>query len=130
MDARELRIGNLVYDPIEGNEKRIGEIFCIEEAEVKIGVHYSGFDEIFPIPLTEDWLKRLGVHKNELETYTFPGKKFSGRWITKKQILEDDRLDNPFLRFDGIVDIYYVHQLQNLYSLTTGEELTIKDKVL
>jgi len=56
---------------------------------------------------------------------------FKCRWITHK--ITGDKIDVCFLRFDSIIkppnictDIYYVHQLQNLYKALTGKDLTFK----
>lgn len=112
MTANELRIGNYFYDSEF-------EIFTVEEickyqTHGSIGVRFrsggswGSIEVIEPIPLTEEWLVKLGLeNKNEIITDSL------GRYY--------------LLRCQG-VQLRYVHQLQNLYFAITGEELTIKNK--
>ncbi len=136
MKARELRIGNLVevfkdtYYPIVG--------ISIENAYVsnKMGVLHCSYIELEPIPLTEEWLLKMGFEEGGIHykgTYHFPS--------TKKYIVTPlhDKITSlstlvsviPNNDFEGgrvnLVCVDYVHQLQNLYFALTGEELTIKE---
>src|SRR5690606_30786472 len=76
-----------------------------------------------PIPLTPEWLERLGFKKNETKDW----------WPC--YVLDDYNIyfDNGDILMDGdyipTARIEYVHQFQNLYSILTGEELEIKETV-
>jgi len=48
------------------------------------------------------------------------------RHITNNKFLKDEPLEKLFFRWDQHIDVYYVHQLQNLYFALTGTELDIK----
>ena len=123
MEAKELRIGNLVYDtrtvgdrtglpPVRNKTK----ITSIEEGSV--------YRYIEPIPLTPEILEKAGfVTSEELSyktVYNLKGVEIS--LIKDKRILFD--VDNGDFVF-GFTKIKYIHQLQNLYFALTGEELEV-----
>lgn len=114
MTASELRIGNLIFD---------------DYREIVVDVHINILRSIInnnpcfykPIPLTEEWLLKLGFQEHPNDYYYFGGYKI-------RFDLDNDL--NPikfcFLFFDigdWEMEIKYVHQLQNLYFALTGEEL-------
>lgn len=77
---------------------------------------------IQPIPLTEEWLLKLGFEKigSNFEIRNF------SIWYSYYSKLYRLRF---FLRGNDIelfVNLQHIHQLQNLYFAITGEELTIK----
>jgi N-acetyl-anhydromuramyl-L-alanine amidase AmpD len=108
---------------MKATELRVGNYFqWIEIASMGIGVdvitknnHYTYEDFKEPIPLTEEWLKRLGFEYSEHERTD------SGLWklIPPFQIYGKC---NQFI-YDYRLDVNYVHSLQNLYYALTGEEL-------
>lgn len=122
MKANELRIGNLVRVIKAGGYNNIGDIVKVDSID-SYGINKwrdmgasgcNSFDGIEGIPLTEEWLVKMGFkYVNTLHDST---KVFEGE---------------PFLYYkDGYArisihtpDILYVHQLQNLYFALTGEEL-------
>lgn len=143
MTSNELRIGNYVLNDFHG----IGYVESISETDVIYSRNYNHlkYNEIKPVPLTEQWLLDLGfedwgngkLYSNEYETYkryvmhnvldgnsnlevhyitsTYGGKEY------KEFVLacdEDDRI-----KFG--VEIEYVHQLQNMVSSLTEIELNI-----
>ena len=110
MKENELRVGNIVHNGVV-REQEIYDSSYIELAQ---------FYE--PIPLTEEWLLRLGFHKISFRN-------------------NHNRYDMDNLRYnDGIIQLKhrkisfslasckYVHQLQNLYFALKGTELTLTDK--
>jgi len=117
MKASELRIGNLVMDgkDIEQVNARMIDMLVKIEAD---------FD---PIPLTEEWLLKLGFKQCGYEMLSWkhetllPSFNLDGiNWA------DFDEPDYQFLNYkvaDEILRIDYVHQLQNLYFALTGEEL-------
>jgi hypothetical protein len=143
MKASELRIGNWVYYNF-GND--LGTVIALtggrgtEKERVSIGVSNNSWstswftseiDEIKPIPLTEEWLKKFGFKKGATSDYNFKQlddekyiavnkENYEYECIIAIENLEDET--NSYLPH-----IKYVHQLQNLYFALTGEELTIKE---
>jgi hypothetical protein len=104
MEENELRIGNWVLSPTQG------------EIQIENGWQIDEGEEVKPIPLTEEWLEKFGFEYSDLNGD-------SGLWkIPPFQIYGKY---NQFL-YDYRLDVNYVHQLQNLYFALTGEELTIK----
>ena len=119
MEAKELRIGNwYMFADNEGICYR-----TIKEIKHNEFGFVSDFDGVNfgickPIPLTEEWLLKFGFEITD----NFQTK---DRFQTHKQ-------DGIFWFEYGyiVVELNYVHQLQNLYFALTGEELTIKNETL
>jgi len=130
MEAREIKtIGNY-YKPTDGS----GEVARVTADDLKawsMGAVYGK-----SIPLTEEWLVKLGLVGNKRN---FIKENLSGLSthdtsesgvgvdmqinIDKKGNLSDVYLSgwDDTISIEGI---QYVHQLQNLYFALTGEELT------
>ena len=126
MNAEELRIGNLIKAPILINGKTV-----IQEV-VSIGVKYAqlknlpdGFaehikyDEIEPIPLTEEWLLKMGFEKVA-----------DNCWMISNDGVATyiDLFHGAFQYYldyemDASVILNSVHELQNLIYALTKEEL-------
>jgi hypothetical protein len=108
MKATELRIGNLVWEDY-GGEYEVLMISPNYVDLVKPFLSLSGrydINSLKPIPLTEEWLLKLGFV-----------------WVEDIKILKgylDDYIDG-----NSNTQLKYVHQLQNLYFALTGEELTL-----
>jgi hypothetical protein len=111
INAADLRIGNLVQ---VGNEiEKLELVDFADMYENSTLIHYH------PIPLTEEWLLKLGFQKlydNYYLLYVGSFKinyyyNFSGS--TWKFMLEEE-----------LLDIKSVHELQNLYYSLTKKELT------
>ena len=135
MKATELRIGNYVEC-----EERCGDTvypltsiyndntICFDQAYHKSTELYKAK----PIPLTEEWLLKLKLHKE----FNSDNSENRNCWYLK------DCDDNFYINYDYdsyigwyvgascygyIVGIKHVHQLQNLYFALTNKELTIKE---
>ncbi len=112
MKATELRIGNWINDG-DGD-------FTVSR---KTLAHVETFPNKFkPIPLTEEWLVKLGFEKDEMGYY----------YIDDEIYSFVDREQKGFMLVIAYVEyketyIKHVHQLQNLYFALIGEELTIKE---
>lgn len=126
MKINELRFKNLV----EYKFGDVVEILMMSEKAVdvkRIGKTHrvqtirTNYDEIKPIPLTEEWLLKFGWEWDIFyqgyfgHNYTmFPN--YNGGW----------RISYAKRKHDYIVEnIKYVHELQNLYWCLCGEELEI-----
>ena len=127
MKASELRIGNWVE--IQGLESKIILVDtegCICENEYCEDFENNNITQnLQPIPLTEEWLKRLGFEKDEeydesgLVDYRLTLMKNSLEFVSFWNSEEITSVNQP----QTGVDVKHVHQLQNLYFALTGEEL-------
>lgn len=145
IDPKELRIGNFVK-PARANENDFAAIDSVNtngEMFVRglfnIGsLTYSDLlifkEETNPIPITPEWLERLGFEKNyypeiQLTQYVFyVPNDFGGRIIGTDETGEfTTRLEGCD---EGRVGIYlkYVHEVQNLAFCLTGAELIYQNK--
>jgi hypothetical protein len=138
IQVNELREGNLLQYFIgeEGYEWEPTKItyhdlrWCSEENENFNGVHK-------PIPLTEEWLLKLGLHKADRVGrygYIYRICEIDSCWCVEKDWREDsshffgieytDTVEELMDRsFNFSYELRYVHQLQNLIFALTGEEL-------
>ena len=156
LTANELRIGNLVTDEFYDSFKTTIKVESIKDKGINllieddgnwseiaqrwIGVEYT-FDKLRPIPLTEEWLIRMGFehlpHANLLNSLNYNigrnriisignvGTPNEMIWIcelndTDKRVINDLVCIRNF-DYDGKT---YVHTLQNLIHALTGKELT------
>ncbi len=112
MEAKELRIGNWVYNPVQNIDFQVsGGVIATEEGRAKVIKNYLGF---IPVTLTEEWLVKLGFVKDK----------------TGDEHYKDDFIIYLpyFFQYKDCVlkEIKYVHQLQNLYYALTQTELKHK----
>ena len=114
MKANELRIGN--YINWQAEPVQIKDFTSFINIVTEMSKTYS---LVRPIPLTEEWLIKLGYRKSTDERYYKEDSHYYP--IYNRGI---------FYLFVGLPletkECKYVHQLQNLYFALTGEELTIK----
>ena len=146
MKTNELRIGNLV-EGVTGQLYHVTGIFFDEKDDpfinfspirndvgwnkVKgLGVLHGDVKNFKPIPLTEEWLLKLGFVKDD----NFGNWHLNHLEIYKKDlsVIGIDNKGNIYWYFYAADDYYswtqkldYVNQLQNLYFALTGKELTI-----
>lgn len=143
LKATELRIGNYLQDTDGSVTKCIGispkEPKVYVECENKNAIFYIPFDRIKPVPLTEEWLLKLGFVKEEDlgDMIYFNLRDKSCKSIGYGVCLNHDDIEfykfrNGFKNPDTIETtnliydepfLQYVHQLQNLMYALTGEEL-------
>lgn len=136
MKANELRIGNLISFKGLWN----GEVSEITEGVISIKGNGGIFPHFVfePIPLTEEWLVKFGfslVHKNNKHyfiTLSEPGQyAFHVYGIDENfGIAFSDNILGETRDYIPRTSIKYVHELQTLYFALTGEELTIKTKLI
>ena len=111
MDAKELRIGNYGKE-ITHSKNEVVKVSKRHFEDIE-----DGEIDLFPIPLTEQWLIDFGFDKSldyyakantgfyfgvNLQGFLFP-------WFDKEQRMP--------------LNIKYVHQIQNLHFSFTGKEL-------
>lgn len=117
MTPKDLRIGNLV---------KVGQAMVTVESVCDDCINFDrntyrcyNADQISGIPLSEEWLIRLGFNRQTSEHYYI---------FHKDKVLFS--IYNSTLVIEGghmPVQLKYVHQLQNLYFALTGSELTINN---
>jgi len=150
IEAKELRIGNLVTDEFYDSCKTIIEVDSISDRGINLFIEDDGnypecaqtwiepekrFNTIFGIPLTEEWLLKFGFSKNEndvlqIETTlmplsitlndNYPNEKYKA-WVYEDEKSRYHIISN---------NIKHVHQLQNLYHALTNEELTLTKQIM
>ena len=137
MKANELRIGNYAKGPFD-ETVTLKSIYKEGTPGWQDGEGIT-YGPMRPIPLTEEWLKRLGFKLGKYNE------------LNEKHYVEDSNAIKVIVSGIGFWDIYtdyspipkwnkqlnvitdnrgikYVHQLQNLYFALTGEELKIIQK--
>ena len=128
MKASELRIGNLITD-IDG------DVFNIKQEN--LCDFANGFINVEPIPLTEEWLLKLGFSMDDEYLsmwindykYCFKYRDWAKNWAFYIEYTDSPHPKDEKQKYPVSFDIRYVNQLQNLYFALTGYELTIKDEV-
>lgn len=140
MEAKNLRIGNYIR-PIQGNFERSRmytkdkESFysnnnCVMVTAKGLVDLEDNLIKIEPIPLTEDWLTKLGFDDSGYKPgYIGIDSRSSNGMITDFVITKPKHIgewqnyyafDLPSHRF---CKFEYVHELQNLFNAITGHEL-------
>lgn len=109
MTANELRIGNRVFCKMENDDIQI-ELDAMYDVR-----HYM------PIPLTEEWLLRMGFKKTQRKSFVLGG-------AIKLKFAGTDGYYNLYILGKQVTTLGSAHQLQNLYFALTGNELTIKEQ--
>jgi hypothetical protein len=139
MKANELRIGNYVtWKDEESNDSILtvtGIVLndCIwvewEWEDGEKDYTDCDFDGLKPIPITEDWLIKLGFYEYDRmgENIFFSMKQYNDmNWNLhfNRNILTVSFKD---LVWNKSFEIKYLHQLQNIFYCLCGYELTIKE---
>lgn len=120
MQATELRIGNYCKEitPCRNRITQVSKDHFIDMDQGEI--------DLFPIPLTEEWLVKFGFGKSDEHEMSLEvdiiGLKECDVTIFYDYHFKRFTLDSEF-GTQLIPHIKYVHQLQNLYFALTGEEL-------
>lgn len=129
MDMQELRIGNLVY----GNMRVLTiDSICPDGINLRaintesgpVITWECGYIDLGPVPLTKGRLLKFGINTSK-GNYFGP---LSFIYSNGKFLLSSEDNELGF-NYDEAIEIKHVHQLQNLYSDLTGEELTLKESV-
>ena len=139
MEPQDLRIGNYVYyehtthivSGVHGNKVyswwvKDGEPVIEYEAKDISGTQVENpymdvVSQYEPIPLTEEWLLKFEFWTSDWDVHS----------TLRKQVLDSSLVydkDNKTFDLGDLLNIKieYVHQLQNLYFVLTGEELKLK----
>ncbi|MEO6522208.1 MAG: hypothetical protein ABIN91_11055 [Mucilaginibacter sp.] len=141
LKAWGLRIGNLVTSKQWKGSHAIDGVESIEECfKVLVKGYYheciaGKYFDLDTIPLTPEWLIKFGFIRSSSTSELWS---YGNTMLIWKTEYESDMLDNYYEFRFGITSSYgahrqvrldYVHQLQNLTFILTGEELTIKENI-
>lgn len=125
LNGKDFRIGNLVK-PLVGCLDHIAEITYLSKSRLGIDLidenyeeylsisHELKFENIKPIPLTEEWLLKFGYDLISENHYAFCDHLI---WS----------IEDRFYCDKNGIQIKYVHKIQNLFFELKEEELTIKN---
>lgn len=123
IEPKELRIGNIVFDP----DRKDNDLDNLGKGVYRISPwaiekQYSCHLKLTGIPLTSEWLRRFGFERDVNFVLLFNKGKMS---ISIKENKYNGRV---FFNSWAIIEEMpaYVHQLQNLYFALTGQELELK----
>jgi len=115
MEAKELMIGNKIYQQFEDGDKK--EITATTRDIFDVQVNSTGKFSYYGIPLTEEILLKCGFEKHKDGFYHINGFALCYRDEEKNFYLKD---------VDFYTSITFLHQLQNLYFALTQTELKIE----
>lgn len=125
MKASELRIGNLVND--NGYNSIIGVIDShYHSIQISGSPRTIALETIEPIPLTEEWMLKFGFKPSEAKTakkYIYYSDSYNFR---KAKVICTEKYGSRVVIAGTVIEIKYIHQLQNLYFALTGKELELK----
>lgn len=125
MKATEVRIGNYVYNT-KGEVDKVN----VSALEYLLLEGDKSTCQVKPIPLTEDMLKKCGFKQDNYNGYFYMDicdtifylrTGFVGGFYWGFI----DSMNDEYSELSDANSIFYLHQLQNLYFVLTGEELTI-----
>lgn len=128
MKANELRTENLVKAKPWNNEILTVNFIDNKQTINKISIGFKEkevgcfIEDVIPIPLTEEWLLKLGYKKGDNNNRGQLFENWLGGFYLKDGLLKPKPyyFDNAF---SETLEIKYVHQLQNIHFALTGEEL-------
>lgn len=144
IQKQDLRIGNYVNVPRkEQSPFRVdyfdnvkvyqdnGTYECTPIGEIPMHPLTWDLADIEGIPLTPEILEKCGFELYDKDFGTMlQHKHLKCRYITEE--INGNKISIPFLRFDSTgrppftkTDVYYLHQLQNLYFAISGQELEV-----
>jgi len=139
IQAKELRIGNFIFDDDGTIAKVIGfkpyehSVRCDEEEGCDVLIDIYSADgkvrrgyvvestSVSPIPITAEWLKKLGYQKSLADNKWYK----LGSLLGPVYFIYDGNYGVEGLGIHPGNKYKYVHQLQNVYFALTGEELNV-----
>lgn len=119
--ASELRIGNLVG--VSWNNI-FSTVIEITTDDVKLKDGFATYNQLQPIPLTEEWLLKFGFEKN-LNSNNIIYYILAGKCLLEYNLTHNIADIVKKVHLDLFIEIKYVHQLQNLYFALTCKELLL-----
>lgn len=124
MKANELRIGNLTFEFNQNDNEWIeSNVSCWDFEKARLNNNETEFEHRKHIPITEEWLLKFGFEEeSDTEGDIYMVKQ--PLWIYENERIYYSKSRDDY--FFYLKNIFYVHQLQNLYFALTGKELEIK----
>ena len=127
MKAEDLRLGNWVK--VGTVESTVEYLHRHTERPISLAGNLitNSEDQVEPIPLTEDWLRRFGFERVDHDSYheytIIKHEKGKSSWNYSLRWHESSKNYGWCMH-----TIKSVNQLQNLFHALTGEELKLKDE--
>ncbi len=125
MKAAELRIGNWIENSFQNYAKVYGVQSTLEAVLIDNEWQTHEIVNCKPIPITSEWLERLGFEKDKGSDTSFSHSESNDLYVCGFGY--DYYLSMRYCSFE--TNVGNVHQLQNLYYALEGIELTIKQPV-
>ena len=123
LDAKDLRIGNLIKWISTNTVEVVQEINSCGKYHLINNVQIIDAE---PIELTEEWLFRFGFERHELDNWFYL--KIINDWTRLNININGSVCELSISNHGAVINVAYVHQLQNLYYALTQTELTLKDE--
>ena len=120
MKLNELCIGNHINLMLNHEDSKVLKVALSDLISIEKN---QGWYQ--PIPLTEEWLFKLGFELINNDFYRSRNSELELHWTVNKNKMIPEY--NGKRLITGY-NFKYVHQLQNLYFALTGEELTFKSE--
>jgi hypothetical protein len=118
MEAKELRVGNIVYSYSEWHKIECCQVSTIAEILLDRVMFLHGsvcrLKDIKPIKLAEEWLIKFGLEKYDYEDENF---EFIYTNNLCKVSLNKDGYYSYWVEemWNCVVDVEYVHEIQNIF---------------
>jgi hypothetical protein len=130
IQANELRLGNLLNsdkDTHSHTRKVSGighenHIVYLDSIHNRISSERIDIGHLKPIPLTEEWLLKLGAKEVRIGTNLFEYDRFYLRWHPQYKYWYVTEVQNNAY----ITKVEYVHEWQNAVFALNGQELEVK----
>ena len=128
MKANEIRIGNYIADIWTPNG--LFKVTELRKDKIFYGNCFKAkYDDIRPIPLTEEILLKAGFEKCRKGCSLNVGGESFDYYIKDKFVIWDHKhrgYSLESIRSQGFILYNFLHQLQNLFFALTGEEIKIE----
>lgn len=144
IDVKDLMCGNWICLSDPENRENTRDIHYIDEVcrdYIRVEDFGDFFEDIYlePIPVTEDILKRIGFEEHKgicpKTFYRYWDKEYSYKLDVDEGYTNSGRkwsvhIDNDVCNTIGCGEFTYVHELQNLVRVITGQDLLITKEML
>ena len=132
MKAQELRLGNLIEYKIKDELDERKEWWAANKLDIlDLTWLYSNPEDtnFRPIKLTEEWLLKFGFKKDKngifyIDLFTHYLELMYSMECYYPVYIQKSAMSSENEQRIGLINLEFVHELQNLYFVLTGEELT------